>query len=156
MLGRLVDEGGRRGRVKAAFIGIVAVIASWGFAAPPVAAAGAKARPSPATRSQAYERDYRQCIENLRVFDYAVADYPQSEYESVPKEVVKVNDAGVISWNGEPIDLIRLNEYLNVAQTMSPEPLYMVLTEARAPSSVVRDVHTVFVVSHICPGVRMD
>jgi hypothetical protein len=39
---------------------------------------------------------------------------------------------------------------------MSPEPLYMVLTEADAPSSVVRDVHMVFVVSHVCPGQRVD
>jgi hypothetical protein len=142
-----------QGGVNAALVGILASAAlSGSVAAPAALAAAGKVRPSPA----AYERDYRQCIENIRVFDYPTAEYPASEYESLEKNVVTVTGEGALLWNGEPIDLVRLNQYLDVAQTLDPEPLYMVLTDGDAPPELVRDVHMVFVVSHVCPGQRAD
>jgi biopolymer transport protein ExbD len=38
------------------------------------------------------------------------------------KNKVTVDPAGTIFWNGTPIDLIRLRQYLDITQTMNPIP----------------------------------
>jgi biopolymer transport protein ExbD len=38
------------------------------------------------------------------------------------KNKVVIDPAGVVQWNGSPVDLVTLQQYLETTKTMSPEP----------------------------------
>ena len=46
---------------------------------------------------------------------------PQNQVQP-DKNKVTIDPAGQIFWNGTPIDLIRLRQYLDITQTMNPIP----------------------------------
>ena len=55
-------------------------------------------------------------------------DLPQDSPQNTPppidpiKNKVVVTPQGQVMWNGEPVDLVRLRQYLDISQTMNPIP----------------------------------
>ena len=55
-------------------------------------------------------------------------DLPQNDPNAVKppvepdKNKITISTAGVVMWNGAPVDSVRLRQYLNVAAAMNPEP----------------------------------
>jgi biopolymer transport protein ExbD len=73
-------------------------------------------------------------------------DLPQSQDNQTPppilpvKNKVVVTAAGEILWNGSPIDLIRLRQYLDITQQMNPIPELHLQPEAQARYVLVDQV----------------
>ncbi|MCW6536091.1 MULTISPECIES: ExbD/TolR family protein [Sphingomonas] len=55
-------------------------------------------------------------------------DLPQNQQNQPPppvlpdKNVVAIDINGTVTWNGTPVDMVTLRQYLDVAAGMSPEP----------------------------------
>ncbi|MCW6533101.1 biopolymer transporter ExbD [Sphingomonas sp. MMSM20] len=55
-------------------------------------------------------------------------DLPQNQNPQTPppvlpdKNVVAIDINGTVTWNGTPVDMVTLRQYLDVAAGMSPEP----------------------------------
>jgi len=73
-------------------------------------------------------------------------DLPQNQDNPTPppiepvKNKVVVTAAGEILWNGSPIDLIRLRQYLDITQQMNPIPELHLQPESQARYVLVDQV----------------
>ena len=73
-------------------------------------------------------------------------DLPTNQQNNVPppvdpiKNKVVVTQAGAILWNGTPVDLGLLKQYLDVSQQMNPVPELHLQPEAEARYEVVDEV----------------
>jgi biopolymer transport protein ExbD len=73
-------------------------------------------------------------------------DLPQDQPNNQPPPIDPVKNKIVISpqdqvlWNGQPIDLARLRQYLDVTQTMNPVPELHLQPEAMARYELVDEV----------------
>ena len=72
-------------------------------------------------------------------------DLPQDTHQPPPpvlpvKNEVTVSPAGVIAWNGSPIDLTVLRQYLDQTQTMNPIPELHLRPDPQARYEVVDEV----------------
>ena len=56
------------------------------------------------------------------------------------KNKVVVSASNQVLWNGQPIDMVRLRQYLDITQTMSPVPELHLEPEAQARYSLVDQV----------------
>ena len=82
-------------------------------------------------------------------------DLPQSQDNPTPppiepvKNKVVVTAAGEILWNGSPIDLIRLRQYLDITQQMTPIPELHLQPDATARYELVDEVLAVTKQAHV-------
>ena len=73
-------------------------------------------------------------------------DLPQDQPNQQPPPIDPVKNKIVISpqdqvlWNGQPIDLVRLRQYLDVTQTMNPVPELHLQPEPNARYELVDEV----------------
>lgn len=72
-------------------------------------------------------------------------DLPQSSDSSPPpvdpvKNKIVIMPNRVIMWNGEPVDEVRLRQYLDITTTMDPEPELHLQPHPEAPYEVVDQV----------------
>ena len=73
-------------------------------------------------------------------------DLPQNQQNQPPppilpvKNEVRVSPAGVITWNGSPIDLTVLRQYLDQTQSMNPIPELHLRPDPQARYEVVDEV----------------
>ncbi len=56
------------------------------------------------------------------------------------KNKVTIDPAGTIFWNGSPVDIIRLRQYLDITQTMNPIPELHLQPDPQARYVVVDEV----------------
>ena len=56
------------------------------------------------------------------------------------KNKVTIDPAGTVMWNGTPVDMITLRQYLDLTKTMSPEPELHLQPDAQARYAVVDQV----------------
>jgi len=72
-------------------------------------------------------------------------DLPQDNGAPPPlvdpvKNKVVITADGQVTWNGSPIDIVRLRQYLDLTQTMNPIPELHLQPEAQARYSLVDQV----------------
>jgi biopolymer transport protein ExbD len=73
-------------------------------------------------------------------------DLPQDQPNQQPppidpvKNKVVISPGDVVLWNGSPIDLVRLRQYLDVTQTMNPVPELHLQPEPNARYELVDEV----------------
>jgi biopolymer transport protein ExbD len=73
-------------------------------------------------------------------------DLPQDQPNQTPppidpvKNKIVISPGDVVLWNGTPIDLVRLRQYLDVTQTMNPVPELHLQPEAMARYELVDEV----------------
>jgi biopolymer transport protein ExbD len=73
-------------------------------------------------------------------------DLPQDQPNQQPppidpvKNKIVVTPQDVVLWNGQPIDLVRLRQYLDVTQTMNPVPELHLQPEPNARYELVDEV----------------
>ncbi|HUE79084.1 MAG TPA: biopolymer transporter ExbD [Sphingomicrobium sp.] len=73
-------------------------------------------------------------------------DLPQSQPESTPppvdpiKNKVVITTAGAVLWNGTPVNLVQLRQYLDVSQQMNPLPELHLQPEPTARYELVDQV----------------
>jgi biopolymer transport protein ExbD len=73
-------------------------------------------------------------------------DLPQDQPNQQPppidpvKNKIVISPGDVVLWNGQPIDLVRLRQYLDVTQTMNPVPELHLQPEAMARYELVDEV----------------
>eukprot|EP01012_Entosiphon_sulcatum_P004437 TRINITY_DN11754_c0_g2_i1.p2 TRINITY_DN11754_c0_g2~~TRINITY_DN11754_c0_g2_i1.p2 ORF type:complete len:143 (+),score=35.62 TRINITY_DN11754_c0_g2_i1:1-429(+) len=73
-------------------------------------------------------------------------DLPQDTQNQTPppvdpvKNKVTIDPAGTIFWNGTPVDLVRLRQYLDITQTMNPIPELHLQPDPQARYIVVDQV----------------
>ena len=78
--------------------------------------------------------------------DLEKLDLPQQQQNVTPppvdpvKNKIVVTPQDVVLWNGQPIDLVRLRQYLDVTQTMNPVPELHLQPEAEARYELVDEV----------------
>ena len=56
------------------------------------------------------------------------------------KNKVTIDPAGTVFWNGTPVDMVTLRQYLDLTKTMSPEPELHLEPDAQARYVVVDEV----------------
>ncbi len=66
-------------------------------------------------------------------------DQPLNPIDPV-KNVVVIAASGQVLWNGAPVELIRLRQYLDITQTMNPIPELHLQPEAQARYGLVDQV----------------
>ncbi|SDA14019.1 biopolymer transport protein ExbD [Sphingomonas sp. NFR15] len=49
------------------------------------------------------------------------SNHPANPIDATKNKVI-VDSAGVVQWNGSPVDLVTLQQYLEQTKTMNPEP----------------------------------
>jgi len=54
--------------------------------------------------------------------DLPINSKNQPQVVDTTKNKVIVDSAGVVQWNGNPVDLVTLQQYLEQTKTMNPEP----------------------------------
>jgi len=64
---------------------------------------------------------------------------PPPDIEPVKNEV-RITPEGVVTWNGQPIDIVRLRQYLDITQTMNPIPELHLEPDPQARYSLVDQV----------------
>jgi biopolymer transport protein ExbD len=73
-------------------------------------------------------------------------DLPQDQPNQTPppidpvKNKIVISPGDVVLWNGTPIDLVRLRQYLDVTQTMNPVPELHLQPEPNARYELVDEV----------------
>ena len=73
-------------------------------------------------------------------------DLPQQNTNQTPppidpiKNKVVVTAAGAVLWNGSPVDMAQLRQYLDITQQMNPEPELHLQPEANARYELVDEV----------------
>ena len=73
-------------------------------------------------------------------------DLPQDQPNQQPppidpvKNKIVITPANEVLWNGQPIDLVRLRQYLDVTQTMNPVPELHLQPEPNARYELVDEV----------------
>jgi biopolymer transport protein ExbD len=81
-------------------------------------------------------------------------DLPQNQSNIPPpveptKNKIVITQAGLVLWNGQPVDLITLRQYLDISQTMNPVPELHLQPEPEARYGVVDEVLTVTKHAHV-------
>jgi len=73
-------------------------------------------------------------------------DLPQDSPNQTPppveptKNKITIDPAGTVMWNGTPVDLVTLRQYLDITQTMNPIPELHLEPDAQARYAVVDQV----------------
>ena len=73
-------------------------------------------------------------------------DLPQDQPNQTPppidpvKNKIVISPGDIVLWNGTPIDLVRLRQYLDVTQTMNPVPELHLQPEPNARYELVDEV----------------
>ena len=73
-------------------------------------------------------------------------DLPVNQANSTPppvdpvKNLLVVTQAGTVTWNGAPVNLDQLRQYLDISQQMNPIPELHLQPEAEAPYGLVDEV----------------
>ena len=73
-------------------------------------------------------------------------DLPVNQANSTPppvdpvKNLLVVTQAGTVTWNGAPVNLQQLRQYLDISQQMNPIPELHLQPEAEAPYGLVDEV----------------
>ena len=76
-------------------------------------------------------------------------DLPQDSKDQTPppvdpvKNKVTIDTAGIIYWNGSPVDLVTLRQYLDLTKNMNPEPELHLQPDAQARYDTVDRVLSV-------------
>jgi biopolymer transport protein ExbD len=65
------------------------------------------------------------------------------------KNVLSVTNGGGVTWNGAPVNLQQLRQYLDITQQMNPVPELHLQPEAQAPYGVVDEVLAVTKRAHV-------
>jgi biopolymer transport protein ExbD len=65
------------------------------------------------------------------------------------KNRLSVTEAGVVTWNGTPVNLQQLRQYLEISQQMNPIPELHMQPEPNAPYGVVDEVLAVTKRAHV-------
>jgi biopolymer transport protein ExbD len=65
------------------------------------------------------------------------------------KNLLSVTPAGVVTWNGAPVNLQQLRQYLDISQQMNPIPELHMQPEPEAPYGVVDEVLAVTKRAHV-------
>lgn len=68
---------------------------------------------------------------------------PQLPPPDAVKNQLGISEGGTVLWNGTPVDLIRLRQYLDITQRMSPIPELHIRPDAQAPYARVDEVMAV-------------
>jgi biopolymer transport protein ExbD len=82
-------------------------------------------------------------------------DLPVNQANNAPppvdpvKNVLSVTAAGTATWNGTPVDLVQLRQYLEISQQMNPVPELHLQPEPYAPYGVVDEVLAVTKRAHV-------
>jgi biopolymer transport protein ExbD len=81
-------------------------------------------------------------------------DLPQNQNTIPPpveptKNKIVITQAGQVLWNGQPVDLITLRQYLDISQTMNPVPELHLQPEPEARYEVVDKVLAVTKNAHV-------
>ena len=81
-------------------------------------------------------------------------DLPQQTNATPPpvdpvKNILSVTASGVTTWNGSPVNLEQLRQYLDVSQQMNPIPELHMQPEPEAPYGVVDEVLAVTKKAHV-------
>jgi biopolymer transport protein ExbD len=82
-------------------------------------------------------------------------DLPVNQANNAPppvdpvKNVLSVTAAGTATWNGTPVDLVQLRQYLEISQQMNPVPELHLQPEPDAPYGVVDEVLAVTKRAHV-------
>jgi biopolymer transport protein ExbD len=82
-------------------------------------------------------------------------DLPQNQANQTPppvdpiKNKVVVTEAGAILWNGSPVNLMQLRQYLDVSQQMNPVPELHLQPEPNARYEIVDQVLAVTKLAHV-------
>ncbi|MBU3078166.1 ExbD/TolR family protein [Sphingomonas quercus] len=76
-------------------------------------------------------------------------DLPQNNNDQTPppvdpvKNKITIDPAGIIYWNGTPVDLVTLRQYLDLTKNMNPEPELHLQPDAQARYDTVDRVLSV-------------
>ena len=82
-------------------------------------------------------------------------DLPQNQENQTPppvdpiKNKVVITEAGAILWNGTPVNLMQLRQYLDVSQQMNPVPELHLQPEPNARYETVDQVLAVTKLAHV-------
>jgi biopolymer transport protein ExbD len=82
-------------------------------------------------------------------------DLPVNQANNTPppvdpvKNLLSVTADGTVTWNGGPVDLVQLRQYLDVSQQMNPIPELHLQPAADAPYGVVDEVLAVTKRAHV-------
>ena len=82
-------------------------------------------------------------------------DLPQNQQNQTPppvdpiKNKVVITEAGAILWNGTPVNLMQLRQYLDVSQQMNPVPELHLQPEPNARYETVDQVLAVTKLAHV-------
>jgi biopolymer transport protein ExbD len=81
-------------------------------------------------------------------------DLPQNQNNTPPpveptKNKIVITQAGQVLWNGQPVDLITLRQYLDISQTINPVPELHLQPEPEARYEVVDKVLAVTKNAHV-------
>lgn len=103
-----------------------------------------------------FERSYRACVAAARISDLSVGSASRpppgnSQVDSI-RNKLSLTRSGRALWNGAPVNLATLRQYLELTQVMTPRPFLIVEALQGAPDSFVRAVHRIVVGSGACPG----
>ncbi len=81
--------------------------------------------------------------------DVPTGEPPEIVVEQSPVNKVAIDQAGVVRWNGSPIDLVTLRQYLDSTRVMTPEPELHVQPDPNARYDTVDQVLAVVKKSEI-------
>ena len=82
-------------------------------------------------------------------------DLPINDPSNVPPPVdpiknrLSITSGGVVTWNGSPVNLQQLRQYLEISQQMNPIPELHLQPEADAPYGLVDEVLAVTKRAHV-------
>jgi hypothetical protein len=103
-----------------------------------------------------FERSYRACVAAVTISDLSVdgASRPPPSNSQIDyvRNKLSLTQSGRALWNGIPVDLVTLRQYLELTSVMTPKPFLIVETQQGAPDSFVRAVHGTVVRSGVCPS----
>ncbi|MCH7860878.1 MAG: hypothetical protein IH998_04120 [Proteobacteria bacterium] len=68
----------------------------------------------------------------------------------MPIETVRVRGDGVVAWNGEPVSVATLADYLRGSASASPPPMILFSFDSGAACPAVRDARRVLRASPAC------
>jgi hypothetical protein len=143
------------------FLGLIAAIAA-GCSSQPGQIAAGPSDDGRSTEIAAFEKarfarfvkqNYPVCARSdpqRRLLDLSIDPRP------IPADIVnnrvRLDRSGAPVWNGAPIDLAQLRQFLDIATTMTPQPLLVVEVDKGAPKQSVQALREAIIRSDICPS----
>jgi hypothetical protein len=100
-----------------------------------------------------FEQSYSVCARAYpegRLLDLSLDPQPAPRDEVSNR--IRLAQSGVWLWNGMPINLEQLRQFLDLTVAMTPQPLLVVEVEKGAPKTFVQDLHEVIIRTQICPS----